>query len=211
MPKYRTHSGFHFSPPSWKQVPRLQSNPHSCAQQHNATATEPPCHDRSYGYVATFQRQPYESISAIIRPSGSCKYHHEMCWFPTNLSFLFALHYWLVRASILCNITLFVHALSTNATIAHRNNSNIYIYIYKSKYRSRFFIKKFAEKSPLNLHTDHWHNVVVTWQPGSPSGQSKPRRHHCHRNQSESPPFFLLLLLTVSERVRDFFFLLRIS
>lgn len=90
------------------------------------TTPQPLSHHVTTDLTATWQPTKgnlMKALRAIIRPSGSCKYHNEMFCFPTNLSFLFALHYWLVRASILCNITLFVHALSTEAIIADNNRT----------------------------------------------------------------------------------------
>lgn len=74
-----------------------------------------------------------------------------------------------------------------------------------------FFTKKFEEESPLVLYIGHWHNVScrpATRQPIRPiqtAGAPQPS------TSIERAAMFLPASLSVSERVRDIFFLLKIS
>lgn len=101
------------------------------------------------------------------------KLHTLDCTISERQCFIMVWKFLLSRAALLslqnnkphlpcCHYSLERHsdilALLCVAFLRGKNSSNKGYVPYKSEHRSRFFTKKFVEKSSLDLYTGHWHN-----------------------------------------------------
>lgn len=83
---------------------------------------------------------------------------------------------------------------------------------YKPEYRSIFFTQKFAQKSPLNLYTDNWHNASCHLATGQPIRPIQTRKAPSSPTSIGSTAIvFFDASLTVSERMHAIPLLLKTS